>query len=77
MDFSSIIGFGLYMLGYEIILYNDFFVLEEVLQDDNVVGFMVELIQGEVGVVVFDEGYLCKVYDFCCFCNVLFIVDEV
>lgn len=38
---------------------------------------MVEPIQGESGVVVPDEGYLCKVREICTKNNVLFIADEV
>lgn len=38
---------------------------------------MVEPIQGEAGVVVPQEGYLCKVRELCTKYNVLWIADEV
>lgn len=69
--------FGPYTPGYEIIPYNDIKALELALQDKNVVGFMVEPIQGEAGVVVPDEGYLSKAYAICKEANVLFIADEI
>lgn len=69
--------FGPYTPGYEIIPYNDIKALELALQDKNVVGFMVEPIQGEAGVVVPDEGYLAKAYAICKEANVLFIADEI
>lgn len=69
--------FGPYTPGYEIIPYNDIKALELALQDKNVVGFMVEPIQGEAGVVVPDDGYLAKAYAICKEANVLFIADEI
>lgn len=51
--------------------------LEEALNDPDVVGFLLEPIQGEAGVVVPDEGYLRKCYDLCRQHNVLFIADEI
>ncbi|MEM8967542.1 MAG: ornithine--oxo-acid transaminase [Bacteroidota bacterium] len=76
-DPSSTTGFGPFMPGYEIILYNDLAALEAALQDPNVAGFMVEPIQGEAGVVLPDEGYLKNAYNLCKEHNVLFIADEV
>lgn len=76
-DPSSTRDYGPYMPGYVIIPYNDLASLEEVLQDPNVAGFMVEPIQGEAGVNVPDEGYLKGAYDLCQQYNVLFIADEV
>ncbi len=57
--------------------YNDTNALEKALQDKNVVGFLVEPIQGEAGVDVPDEGYLSKAYAICKEANVLFIADEI
>ncbi len=69
--------FGPYTPGYEVIPYNDTKALEKALQDKNVVGFLVEPIQGEAGVDVPDEGYLAKAYAICKEANVLFIADEI
>ena len=76
-DPSSTNGFGPFMPGYEIIPYNDIESLKDSLNDQNVVAFMVEPIQGEAGVVVPDDDYLKKAYDLCKESNVLFIADEV
>ena len=76
-DPSSFEGFGPFMPGFDVIPYNDLPALEKALEDPNVVGFMLEPIQGEAGVVVPDEGYLKKAYDLCNAKRVLFIADEV
>ena len=76
-DPSSTTNFGPYMPGYEAIPYNDISALQVALQDKNVVGFLVEPIQGEAGVVVPDEGYLSKAAALCKEANVLFIADEI
>ena len=69
--------FGPFMPGYEIIPYNDLESLDKVLNDPNVVAFMVEPIQGEAGVIVPDENYLPDAFELCKKNNVLFIADEV
>lgn len=69
--------FGPYTPGFIVIPYNDARALEEALQDKNVVGFLVEPIQGEAGVVVPDEGYLQKVKQYCREAEVLLIGDEI
>ncbi len=71
------IGFGPFMPGYEIILYNDISALENALEDPNVAAFLVEPIQGEAGVFVPDDGYLKKAEELCKSKNVLLICDEV
>jgi len=76
-DPDSYKGFGPYTPGFEIVPYNDLDALEKSLEDENVVGFLVEPIQGEAGVYVPDDGYLKKAYDLCKAKNVLFIADEV
>ena len=76
-DPSSTTNFGPYMPGYEAIPYNDISALQVALQDKNVVGFLIEPIQGEAGVVVPDEGYLSKAAALCKEANVLFIADEI
>jgi len=76
-DPDSFRGYGPYTPGFIFIPYNDLSALEKALEDKNVVGFLVEPIQGEAGVVVPDEGYLKNAYDLCKSKNVLFIADEV
>ena len=70
-------NFGPFTPGFISIPYNDAEALEKVLENKNVVGFLVEPIQGEAGVYVPADGYLKKSYDLCKKHNVLFIADEV
>ncbi|GGH72392.1 ornithine--oxo-acid transaminase [Phaeocystidibacter marisrubri] len=70
-------GYGPYTPGFETIPYNDIPALEAALQSDDVIGFMVEPIQGEAGVVVPDNDYLPKAAELCRKHNALFIADEV
>ncbi len=81
ISFSSDEGsrkdFGPFTPGFEVIRYNDIKALQDALQDPNVVGFLVEPIQGEAGVVVPDEGYLSKAAAMCREARVLFIADEI
>jgi ornithine--oxo-acid transaminase len=70
-------NFGPFTPGFISIPYNDVEALEKVLENKNVVGFLVEPIQGEAGVYVPADGYLKKSYDLCKKHNVLFIADEV
>lgn len=76
-DPTSKNGYGPYTPGFEVIPYNDLPALEKALQDKNVAGFLVEPIQGEAGVVVPDDGYLSKAYQYCKDAHVLFIADEI
>jgi ornithine--oxo-acid transaminase len=69
--------YGPYTPGFVVIPYNDIPALEKALEDKNVVGFLVEPIQGEAGVFVPDQGYLTKASELCKKNNVLFIADEV
>lgn len=69
--------YGPYTPGFIVIPYNDLAALEKALEDKNVVGFLVEPIQGEAGVYVPQEGYLKKASEMCKKNNVLFIADEV
>ena len=69
--------FGPYTPGFVNIPYNDLDALKEALMDENIAGFMVELLQGEAGVFVPDEGYLKSAYQLCKDSGVLFIADEV
>lgn len=70
-------NFGPFTPGIESIPYNDLKALEKALEDDQVVAFLAEPIQGEAGVFVPDEGYLKGAYELCKAKNVLFIADEV
>lgn len=77
-DPDSYSGFGPYVPGIIKVPYNDAAALEKALASDkNIVGFLVEPVQGEAGVVVPDEGYLQKCFDACKKHNVLFIADEI
>ena len=76
-DSSSTHHFGPFMSGYQVIPYNDIPALAQALQHPNVVGFLVEPIQGEAGVVVPDEGYLAQAAALCKQHKVLFIADEI
>ena len=82
VSFSSHQGskehFGPLTSGFEIIPYNDISALEKRLESDkNIVGFLVEPIQGEGGVVVPDDGYLKKCKSLCEKYNALLIADEI
>lgn len=70
--------FGPYTSGFKSIEYDNVKALEEELKNDsNIVGFLVEPIQGEAGVYVPSEGYLKACFDLCKKYNVLFIADEI
>ena len=70
-------NFGPFTPGFIRIPYNDTEALEEALKQDNVIGFLVEPIQGEAGVYVPDNDYLSKCRAICMKYNALFIADEV
>ena len=70
-------NFGPYTPGFVSIPYDDINALEFALQDKNVIGFLVEPIQGEAGVYVPSEEFLSKAKAVCEKSNVLFIADEV
>jgi ornithine--oxo-acid transaminase len=70
-------NFGPYTPGYITIPYNNTKALAEALKDNNVVGFLVEPIQGEAGVFVPDNNYLKTCAEMCKAANVLFIADEI
>ena len=76
-DPSSYGNFGPFTPGFVKIPYNQADALREALADPTVVGFLLEPIQGEAGVVVPDEGYLKECYALCKQHNVLFIADEI
>lgn len=76
-DPDSYGNFGPFTPGFVKIPYNNTSALAEALKDKTVVGFLVEPIQGEAGVVVPDEGYLKTCAEMCKAANVLFIADEI
>ncbi|MCX7863216.1 MAG: ornithine--oxo-acid transaminase [Bacteroidales bacterium] len=70
--------YGPYTPGFIMVPYNNIEVFKNVIQSDpNIIGFLVEPIQGEAGVVVPDDEYLKETYKLCKKHNVLFIADEV
>ena len=71
-------NFGPYTQGFIKIEYDNLTALKEALeQNNNIVGFLVEPIQGEAGVYVPSEGYLKAAKALCETHGVLFIADEV
>lgn len=69
-------GFGPFTPGFKVIPYGDAQALADAVTP-NTVGFIVEPIQGEGGVVVPPDGYLKECADICKNNNVLFITDEI
>lgn len=77
-DPDSYSGFGPFTPGFIKVPYNDADALRKAFENHkNVIGFMVEPIQGEAGVMVPDEGYLNDCFSICKENNALFIADEV
>jgi ornithine--oxo-acid transaminase len=70
-------NFGPFTPGFIKIPYNDLNALEQALQQENVVGFLVEPIQGEAGVYVPDDNFLGGAKALCEKYHTLFIADEV
>jgi len=69
-------GFGPFTPGFEIVEYGNADALEAAI-DEHTVGFLVEPIQGEAGIVVPPEGYLRRARELCDANNVLMIADEI
>jgi len=71
-------NFGPYTPGFVSVPYSDLNALEHVLlTNKNVVGFLVEPIQGEAGVYVPHDGFLSQAHQLCREHDVLFIADEI
>lgn len=70
--------FGPFTPGFISVAYNDAEALKNVIEaNNNVIGFLVEPIQGEAGVYVPSDGYLKKCKEICEANDVLFIADEI
>ena len=69
-------GFGPFTPGFEIVPYGDIDALGAAMDADTV-GFLVEPIQGEAGIIVPPQGYLEQARALCTERNVLFIADEI
>ena len=71
-------GFGPYTPGFISVRYGDAEALEALFAaDPTIVGFLVEPVQGEAGVIVPPAGYLRRVRELCSTYNVLMIADEI
>ncbi len=82
ISFSSDAGskdyFGPHTPGFINIPYNDLNALEKILiEEKNIVSFLVEPIQGEAGVNVPDDNYIEGVRELCTKHNILMIADEI
>ena len=69
-------GFGPFTPGFKMIPYNDSVALKNAISA-NTIGFLIEPIQGEGGVIVPEEGYLKRCAEICKQNNVLLIDDEI
>lgn len=70
-------NFGPFTSGFISINYNDKEALDKALKIDNVIGVLVEPIQGEAGVNAPDEDYMRYIAAQCKAQNVLFMADEI
>jgi ornithine--oxo-acid transaminase len=75
-DDNSKKGFGPFTPGFKVIPFGDAQALEDVVSP-NTVGFLVEPIQGEAGVIIPPSGYLIDVKRICEKHNIVLILDEI
>ena len=69
-------GFGPFTPGFKIVEYGDAEAFEKAITP-NTVGFLVEPIQGEGGVIVPTEGYLARTRELCTEHRIAFMADEI
>lgn len=69
-------GFGPFAPGFKVVPFGDFAALEAAVTP-NTVGFLVEPIQGEAGVIIPPDGYFRKVRELCTARNITLILDEI
>jgi ornithine--oxo-acid transaminase len=75
-DPSAQNGFGPFTPGFQVVPYGDLEALRDAIDDDTV-GFLVEPIQGEAGIIVPPDGYLRGARELCSERNVLLMADEI
>ncbi|MGE0085934.1 MAG: ornithine--oxo-acid transaminase [Desulfococcaceae bacterium] len=75
-DPTSRDGFGPFTPGFKIIPFGDAKALESAITPSTV-GFLVEPIQGEAGVIIPPQGYFRKVREICTQKNIMLILDEI
>jgi ornithine--oxo-acid transaminase len=75
-DENSRKGFGPFTPGFKVVPFGDPQALENVVSP-NTVGFLVEPIQGEAGVIIPPSGYLVDVKKICEKHNIILILDEI
>jgi len=77
-DPHSYENYGPFIPNFQRIEYNNINILENAfITNPNIVGYMMEPILGEAGVIIPNFGYLKKVRDLCTKYNVLLICDEI
>lgn len=76
-DMDARKNFGPFTHGFVKVAYNDLEALREVISQPNIVGVLVEPIQGEAGVNVPNDDFIPGVAALCKENNVLFIADEI
>ena len=69
-------GFGPFAPGFRVVKFGDIAAFEAAL-NPNTVGFLIEPIQGEAGVIIPPAGYFTRVRELCTEQNVTLIIDEI